>query len=321
VAQQLLGDKSDKVVIATCAALDANGVKAAGPQLLALVQNTKAPSKARIAALDALSKIGAAELPAALTAASSDADGSLKTEATKLHGQTDPSAAARQLIASFGPAQLAEKKQILVALGDNPSAEAGKGLAALMADFAKVPPAAQLELIEAAAKRPESKAAVAAYEAALPKTDKLAKYLPALAGGDAAAGEKLFKEHPVAACLRCHKVGGQGGDAGPVLDGLMSRKDRHYVLESIVDVNAAIADGFQMVVLTMKDGNAVAGFLKKENDTDVIIQVPGEAATKTYKKADIKQRDTAPSGMLPNLADLLSPRELRDIIEYVATLK
>jgi uncharacterized protein YhdP len=44
-------------------------------------------------------------------------------------------------------------------------------------------------------------------------------------------------------------------------------------------------------------------------------------AAKTYKKADVKQRDTAPSGMLPNLADLLSPRELRDIIEYVATLR
>ena len=321
VSGRLLGDKSEKIVIATCEALAANGAKSSGAFLLAVVKDTKAPGKARLAALDALSKLGASELSAALDVASADADGSLKTEATKLLGKSDPAAGAKQLLASYPKAPLAEQKQILNALGDNPSPEAGQGLAALVADFAKVAPAAQVELLEAAAKRPEAKDALAKYEASLPKDDKLAKFLPALAGGDAAAGEKLFKEHPVAACLRCHKVGGQGGDAGPVLDGIATRKDRHYVLQSIVDVNAVIADGFQMVVLTMNDGNAVAGFLKKENDAEVTIQVPGEPATKTLKKADIKQRDTAPSGMLPNLADLLTPRELRDIIEYAATLK
>jgi len=319
VAQQLLSDKSEKVVAAACKAIEANDVKAAGPALLAVVKDTKGNEKTRLAALDTLGKLGAPELSAAVQVASSDANSALKTEATSLLGKSDPSASAKQLIASYPKSTDAEKKHILTALGDNPSPEAAKALTDLMTGFAKVPPSVQLELLEAAGKR--AKPAVASYEAALPKTDKFAKFLPALTGGDAELGEKLFKEHPVAACLRCHKVSGQGGDAGPALDHLMARKDRRYVLESIVDVNAAIADGFQMVVLTMKDGNAVGGFLKKENDTELTIQVPGEATTKTYKKADIKQRDNAPSGMLPNIADLVSLRELRDIIEYVSTLK
>ena len=48
--------------------------------------------------------------------------------------------------------------------------------------------------------------------------------------------------------------------------------------------------------------------------------MPG-AATVNVKKADIKQRDNAPSGMLPNLGDLLTKREIRDLVEYVASLR
>lgn len=321
VASQLLSESSEKLLVEVCNALEANLVKAASPQLLALVQNGKAPAKARLAALDALGKLGTPEFTTALNAAANDADASLKTEASKLLGKKDPAASAKQLAASYPKAAVAEKKQILSALGDNPSPEAGKAIAALVADFAKVPAEAQLELLEAAAKRPEAKDALAKYEAGLPQNDAMAKFLPTLAGGDASTGKKLFNEHAVAACMRCHKVSNSGGDAGPALDGLAAHKDRRYILESIVNVNAAIADGFQMVVLSMKDGNTLAGFLKKETDAELTIQVPGEPQSKNVKKTDIKQRDTAPSGMLPNLADLLTKRELRDIVEYCATLK
>ena len=75
-----------------------------------------------------------------------------------------------------------------------------------------------------------------------------------------------------------------------------------------------------MLILTMKDGSVVAGLLKKETDGELTIANPG-APAQTVKKADIKQRDNAPSGMLPNLGDLLTKRELRDIVEYVASLK
>lgn len=319
-AARLLDGKSEKVTLAACEAIEANGVKTAGPTLLGLVQNTKAGSKARRAALDALAKLGTPELAMALSIAANDADAALKTEASKLLGQKDPATAAKQLAAAFAGAAVPEKKQILNALGDNTSPEAGKALAALMADFAKVPAPAKLELLEAAAKRPEAKEALAKYEASIPKDDLLAKFAATLEGGDATVGKKVFNEHAVAACMRCHKVGGQGGDAGPVLDGIAKTKDRRFLLESIVNVNATIADGFQMVVLTLKDGNVVAGYLKKETDEDLTIQAPSEQP-RVVKKADVKQRDTAPSGMLPNLADFLTKRELRDIIEYCATLK
>jgi quinoprotein glucose dehydrogenase len=318
-AEQLLADKSEKIAIAECAAISANHATSAAPALLEYLQNEKAPVKVRVAALNALAAIQAPELDMALAVATADAQPALKTAASKFLGKRDPAAAAKQLIEAYAGADMEQKKDILSALGDNPSPAAGEKLTALMREFAKQPPAAQLELLEAAEKHPGAKAAAAAWRAALPKDDALAPFTACVTGGDAEAGEKLFKEHAIAACMRCHKVGNAGGDAGPALDGIAARKDRRYILESIVAPNAAIADGFQMVVLTLKDG-VVAGFLKKETEAELTIQPPGEAA-KTIKKADVKQRDTAPSGMLPNLAELLSKRELRDLVEYCATLK
>jgi quinoprotein glucose dehydrogenase len=319
-AARLLALKSEKLVIAAAEALAATGAKEAAPQLLALVQNGKARTKARIAALDALAALNAPELKAAVAFAATDANPALKTQASKLLGKADPAAGAKQLAASFPSAAVAEKKQILNALADNPSPIAGEAVAALLNNFAKVPPEVQLELLEAAAKRPEAKAALAKYEGTLSPSDPMAKHLPALTGGDKVAGQKLFNEHAVAACMRCHKVGGQGGDAGPALDGIALKKDRRYLLESIVNVNAKIAEGFQMVILTTNKGETLAGLLKRETPAEFVLENPGMPAI-TVKKADVKQRDNAPSGMLPNIADLITPRELRDIIEYMTTLR
>ena len=105
-----------------------------------------------------------------------------------------------------------------------------------------------------------------------------------------------------------------------MLTGFGEKKDRKYILESIVAPNAQIADGFQTVMVTMKNGDIQAGVIKSETDTALTLQMP-DAPAVSLKKEDIKLRENAPSGMLPNLGELLTKREIRDIVEYVATLK
>ncbi len=69
--------------------------------------------------------------------------------------------------------------------------------------------------------------------------------------GDTARGKKIFDTHPVAACIRCHKVGDQGGPIGPAMDGIATRKQRDYILQSLVDPQATIAEGYQAQVSPM----------------------------------------------------------------------
>jgi mono/diheme cytochrome c family protein len=63
--------------------------------------------------------------------------------------------------------------------------------------------------------------------------------------GDATRGEKIFWEHPVAACKNCHLLKGQGSAVGPALDGIAVRKDATYITESLMEPNKVLAQGFE----------------------------------------------------------------------------
>jgi putative membrane-bound dehydrogenase-like protein len=62
--------------------------------------------------------------------------------------------------------------------------------------------------------------------------------------GDVKRGENIFWTHPVAACKNCHVLKGQGSPVGPALDGIASRKDEAYLLESLLNPNAKLAEGY-----------------------------------------------------------------------------
>ena len=62
--------------------------------------------------------------------------------------------------------------------------------------------------------------------------------------GDAKRGEEIFWKHPVAACMNCHMLGGKGSTVGPALDGIAGRKDEAYIVESLVNPNAKLAESY-----------------------------------------------------------------------------
>ena len=325
VLPQLVG-AAPKIAIGSIEAAEALSAKATGSVLLDVIVKKQAPAEIRSAALHALANFGDAKLPEAIKVAVTDSDPSLRIAASAMLGKLDPEEAARQLAAAYASAKPAQKKQILEALGDLPGASADKAIIGFLDQLAagQIPADAQLEAIEAAEKRtsPEVKAKLSAWQNSFPATDPLARFNFALAGGNAERGETLFKEHAVAQCLRCHKVKGSGGEAGPDLSNVGSRKDRRYILESIVNPNAQIADGFQTVMFTLKDGNIKAGIVKAETADSITVQMPVPGIPpETFQKSEVKSRDNAPSGMPPGFGDLLSKRDLRDIIEYVSRLR
>jgi quinoprotein glucose dehydrogenase len=324
VLSMLLHTGSPELRLATIEAVSALAMKDSAPELLKLLGDKQVPAKIRGRALETIAAFNDPALAEAVRLALTDNDPSLRVTAASMLSRLDPEASAKQLAAAFPDAAIAEKKAVLLALGGIPGSTAGGALAALLGDLqkGKIPPQVQLELLEAAARHqaPEVQAALQAYQAALPKDDPLAAFRSALVGGDKERGETLFREHAAAACLRCHKISGSGGEAGPDLTGVGAKKDRNYILEAIVLPNAQIAAGFQMMVVTMKNGDIQAGLLQRENDQELVLQIPG-APPVTLKKAEIKSRDNAPSGMPPNMGDLLTKREIRDLVEFVASLK
>lgn len=150
--------------------------------------------------------------------------------------------------------------------------------------------------------------------------DLLDAFRPAFAGGDAAEGKRLFNDHPGAQCLRCHAVRGNGGTVGPDLAGVAKRLTREQLLESIVLPNRAIAAGFENATIVLKSGANHSGLVKSETATELVLDSP-EDGKLTLKKSDIEKRLRTLSAMPEGLDKLMTRRELRDLVEYLAGLK
>ena len=113
-------------------------------------------------------------------------------------------------------------------------------------------------------------------------------------------------------------------DVGPKLDGIGKRQTRAYLLESIVQPGAKLADGFETVVLTLRDGRTLAGTLKRESSSTLEVEVlddTGTPAISRVARAEVAQRERGPSAMPEGLAELLTSFEIRDLVEYLASLK
>ena len=113
---------------------------------------------------------------------------------------------------------------------------------------------------------------------------------------------------------------GEGGEVGPELTGIGAKHPRTYLLESIVAPNQAIAQGFESVVVARTDGTVVTGVLKSEDDKAIRLMT-AEAKLIEVPKADVEERKRGASAMPEDLHKKLTKAELRDLVEFLATLK
>ena len=248
----------------------------------------------------------------------------MRKEANHIQAETGSGDVIGQLLAVLENGTTAEKQGALLSLAKVSGAAADNALVEWMDKLlaGTVTAELQFELLEAAGKRslPVIKEKLQRYEAARPKDDDLAAYRELLSGGDAVAGRKVFFERVEASCVRCHKIGEEGGDVGPALTGIGTRQPREYLLESIVYPNKKIAPGFENVLVTMNSGMVFAGVVKRETDTELEINSPEDGIVK-LKKNEIKTREKGLSAMLPDLVKVLSRKDLRDLVAFLAGLK
>ena len=300
------------------------GIREVAPALAALASDTKQPVALRLQAIRALDRMHDERVNEAMSMALTDAEPAIRDEGRRLLASLRPADAIGPLTEALDKGATVERQGALATLAEMKTALADATLSfwldKLLAGDA--PPALQLDLLTAAATRntPELKAKLARFEAARPKRDSIDPYREALVGGDAERGRKIFFERTQVGCVRCHAVAGVGGEVGPNLSKIGGEKTREYLLEAIVDPNKTIAKGFESVALALDDGRQLAGVLKSENDQELKVMTP-EGKLVAVAKTSIEQRTTSASAMPQDIAKPLSKSELRDLVEYLSSLK
>ncbi|MGI8966469.1 MAG: HEAT repeat domain-containing protein, partial [Limisphaerales bacterium] len=325
VTNELFKTNSAKVLFAAIRCARKLELKEISPALFKIFQNAKSATGVRIEALQTLAAFKDQRLSSAVALALSDENNDVRREGIKWIEQIDEKEAApflEKLLRTEEDLKL--NQTIFATLGHLKNSSADKiiiGQLELML-AAKIRPELQLDLLEAAEKRnsPQLKAKLKQYETTLSPKDELAKYRVALSGGDAALGQKIFNEREDVACLRCHAIKGRGGTVGPDLAGIARRHPREYLLESLLWPNKQIAPGFENVAVILENGNSYAGTVKSETAMELVLNSPEEGILKLNKKDTLK-RERNLSPMPEGLDKIISKRDLRNLMEFLSTLK
>lgn len=144
-------------------------------------------------------------------------------------------------------------------------------------------------------------------------------YQYSLMGGNIEAGREVYETHLVAQCVRCHNAGGKGKQVGPELKGIGARVDQNYLLESLLNPSAQIANGFQIAVVETSNGEILSGVIAKEDEAKIVLALVSGGETE-IEKSDIQNREMSAVSAMPSMSEILSPEEVRDLIAYLKTL-
>ncbi len=178
----------------------------------------------------------------------------------------------------------------------------------------------QLDLIEALESRRQAHPAIDRIIASYAATPAAAARKELLAGGDPLRGRDIGLNHLGANCVACHRLETVDGSAvGPSLRTIGRDRDAASLLESLLNPGAAISPGYGFVTVMLKDGNALGGSLAKESPEAVTLRLP-DGTEQTALRSDIATL-TPPISIMPPMEGILQPREIRDLVAYLQTLR
>ncbi|MCE9607280.1 MAG: HEAT repeat domain-containing protein [Planctomycetia bacterium] len=298
-------------------------IKTDDDSFFAMVNDPARPVNTRIEALRLLAARRHAKLPQAIETALAAESPRLRAEGRDVLATIEPESAVKKLntLLNDASATVIERQRAFTTLGAFKASVAEPLLIAWAEKLAEGKVSADLQLDVSEALAPHTQPAIVAALAKFKKTmpEKFPKFGMSLVGGDAERGRAIFTGNATAQCIRCHKIRGEGGTAGPDLTQVATRNTRLELLHSMLDPNAKIALGFATVTLVRGDGTLVAGVVKHEDAKSVTIETPtGEKVT--VPTAEIEDR-TSPTSAMPSVERALTPNEVRDLMEFLSTLR
>jgi len=131
--------------------------------------------------------------------------------------------------------------------------------------------------------------------------------------GDAEAGKQIFTKK----CGACHQLFGEGGKAGPPLDGYERGKVSFWV-DSIVIPNLEIREGYQSYLVLTEDGRVINGIIAEQTPTTVTLR-NADNQTTTIARDDIETLKALPTSLMPTgLLEEMNDAQIRDLYAYLS---
>ncbi|WAC20743.1 c-type cytochrome [Luteolibacter sp. SL250] len=137
--------------------------------------------------------------------------------------------------------------------------------------------------------------------------------------GDVKVGGRLYTAQ---GCIACHAIDPKAEQKGPYLGAAGAKFTRDYLIDSVLDPNKVVAQGFRTATFAMKDGKTMhMGFVTGEADGVISLRdIAGQASK--INRADVKEEKELPTSMMPpGLGGTLTLEEFTSLVEYLVSLK
>ncbi len=139
--------------------------------------------------------------------------------------------------------------------------------------------------------------------------------------GSASRGRELFLNADKTGCVKCHRIGEQGGRIGPDLTGVGRRFSRIHLVESVLEPSRAIAPAYKNWAFRLSDGQVVTGVRVLETDAAITVG-DAQGQTRTIEKSKIDAQKALDLSLMPEgLEKALSDKEFVDLIAFLADQK
>ncbi len=313
-----LSDKSSEVIIASLNAISNLGIDSNTDAIVKL-QSHPDPS-VRSATLTTLGKLNYEGIESVVQKGMQDREADVRTTAIGLLSELDISKEnlPNVVMPIFRSGELREKQETVNILGELPIEKTQPIFADLIERLknAQLDPGITLDLIEAV-EATKSEELIAQLEPFRSDENSVEGFRETLVGGNARSGARYFYRNETGQCVRCHSMQeGTGSNVGPVLSDIGTKLSREQILEAMIEPSARLAPGYGNVMLTLDNGSRVSGILIEETKERLVLRT-AEAEPLDIPLSRIKNRENLPSGM-PPMGSIMSKREIRDVIEFLA---
>lgn len=321
IIPDLLTDNDPAIQIATAQMLSTLALPEYNENLVRILDNSP-NAKVRTAMIAALNDLKYNNMEPIMKKGMVDPDADVRTAALGMIGSVNMSGQALADISNLvmEKGSVKEQQQMLKVLGTLPIAKTEGIFGSLIDQVANksLSPSLTLDLGEAV-DATKSNTLIAKLAPFRKTGETVADYQDVLFGGNSQLGRRYFMTNSAAECVRCHSVGGQGGEVGPSLSNIGNILTREQILQALIEPSARLSPGYGMVILTLKDGQTASGILASENDHELVLKT-SEAEPLKVPVARIAKRENVPSSM-PPMGSIMSKREIRDVVEFLSGLK
>ncbi|MGP0066045.1 MAG: PVC-type heme-binding CxxCH protein [Isosphaeraceae bacterium] len=130
--------------------------------------------------------------------------------------------------------------------------------------------------------------------------------------GDPTRGRRLFRDR----CANCHRLQGEGETIGPDLT-FANRKDRDFLLVSLVDPSGVVRKEYQASQLATRDGRILVGLIVEQSPEAIVLRDAKGQRTR-IARADVEElKDSDVSLMPESLYKEFTSQELRDLFGFL----